>query len=476
MLRTPSWGLMLLLAGCGCRRGCAPEAAVEAAVTAPVSVAVPIAALSRAPWRTETVAELFCINEAVSVPQRLVRSGTLQPVDIAVMLEDDARLAVSVGARMVRANSANYPYVSWYEWQQRPRAQDRTDRYLALVQQAGLEPLVMIGPWPGNQTGNYTQRYVPQDMAAYTAWVQQVVERYDGDGVDDAPGLLRPVRFWEVDNEPDLHNRIPPKGAKRQVDPSTFETPSEYAQVLLATATAVRAAFPDAVVLNAGTFDTGRDSGRAYLDEVFAVPGALDAIDGLSIHAYFQEPTPERYLAALDNAQAVAAGRPVFITETGAPSELDGRSYVDENYHARMLVFVYGEALARGVERVCWHTLADPPAGRSGPGPGGGFSSHSLHRTTGRPPQQQREPKLAAAVYRRLVDLVGDVPVTSVEPVRIAGGRGVRVGGAGWLVYEGQDVVLPIDSGVVIDLLSGDETPWAGSVSAPALVRPATEG
>jgi len=423
-------------------------------------------------WHAATVGELFCINEAVSVPQRLVRGGSLSPDDIATMLLDDARLAASVGASTSRANTANYPYLNWYEWQRSPRTQDRADRYIALLQEAGLEPLVMIGPWPGNQTANYTDRYLPADMDAYAAWVQAVVERYDGDGVDDAPGLLRPVRLWEVDNEPDLHNRIKPKNARRDIDPSTFEPPDEYAEVLVATASAIRAVHPDAVVLNAGTFDTGRAHGRDYLERVFAIPGTREAIDGLSIHAYFQDRDGAGFLAALETAEAVAPGVPVFITETGAPSHHDDRSFVDERYHAQMLVFVYGEALARGVQRVCWHTLADPPAQRAGTGGAGGFSSHSLHRTTGRPPHQQREPKLAAEVYARLVRELGSLPTAGIMPAELADGRGLRLPGDAWLVYEGDGVVLPVDGGTVLDLLSGETAPWSGSVDAPAIVRP----
>ena len=35
-------------------------------------------------------------------------------------------------------------------------------------------------------------------MADFAAWVHSVVERYDGDGVDDMPGLIRPVRYYEI--------------------------------------------------------------------------------------------------------------------------------------------------------------------------------------------------------------------------------------------------------------------------------------
>jgi hypothetical protein len=44
--------------------------------------------------------------------------------------------------------------------------------------------------------------YLPVDREKYGAFVQAVVERYDGDGIQDMPGLTRPIRHWIVDNEP----------------------------------------------------------------------------------------------------------------------------------------------------------------------------------------------------------------------------------------------------------------------------------
>ncbi len=44
----------------------------------------------------------------------------------------------------------------------------------------------------------------PSDWEAYQKWVTAIVERYDGDGTNDMPGLKMPVKYWEVLNEPDL--------------------------------------------------------------------------------------------------------------------------------------------------------------------------------------------------------------------------------------------------------------------------------
>lgn len=35
-------------------------------------------------------------------------------------------------------------------------------------------------------------------------WVRTMSERYDGDGIDDMPGLKYPITHWEISNEPDM--------------------------------------------------------------------------------------------------------------------------------------------------------------------------------------------------------------------------------------------------------------------------------
>lgn len=42
-----------------------------------------------------------------------------------------------------------------------------------------------------------------KDEAQYLRFLARVVERYDGDGVDDMPGLTAPIKFWQIHNEPE---------------------------------------------------------------------------------------------------------------------------------------------------------------------------------------------------------------------------------------------------------------------------------
>jgi hypothetical protein len=55
-------------------------------------------------------------------------------------------------------------------------------------------------------------RYV--NLTAFISMLQTAAERYDGDGVSDMSGLTRPIKYWQIQNEPEGNNScgkaIPP--------------------------------------------------------------------------------------------------------------------------------------------------------------------------------------------------------------------------------------------------------------------------
>jgi len=98
----------------------------------------------------------------------------------------------------------------------------------------------------------------PKDMDSYKRFVRALVERYDGDGKDDMPGLKYPIKYWEVINEP--NNDYPDQFniTDENIEMIThseeyfFGTGESYANVLKATYLAVKEADPDALVLIGG--------------------------------------------------------------------------------------------------------------------------------------------------------------------------------------------------------------------------------
>ncbi len=97
--------------------------------------------------------------------------------------------------------------ITWGEMQPAPALPidfSRMDRFVSEYQNAGFTELVLVlkptSRWASkNVLFNLAQR--PQFLDLYEAWVRSVVERYDGDGKDDMPGLKHPVRFFEVGSE-----------------------------------------------------------------------------------------------------------------------------------------------------------------------------------------------------------------------------------------------------------------------------------
>jgi O-antigen ligase len=138
----------------------------------------------------------------------------------------------------------------------------------------------------GNSTGP------PDDLADYANFVRAVVERYDGDGIDDAPD--RPiVRHFQIWNEPNLKNEW------------NWQTPrpEDFVDLLRVGATAARAASPEVVILFPGLAPTDGLDRRApmteleYLDRVYkAGGGAYFDVMAAQSYGLGQPPSEHRYV------------------------------------------------------------------------------------------------------------------------------------------------------------------------------------
>ncbi|MFT5684583.1 MAG: hypothetical protein ACI8RZ_005524 [Myxococcota bacterium] len=434
----------------------------QSTTVAPILTAPPL------PQPGGTAGAFFGINEALSVPSALVFNRKVTGEQQRAELVEDGLGVRALGATIIRANSHTYPFFNRKQYNRNAVvSQERSDRYFSVLAESELDMLAVIGPWPGIQTGNHTSRYLPDDMDAYTRFVEDIVERYDGDGLDDAPSL-RPVLAWEIDNEPDLHNRVPPRGAKRDVDPSTFQTPSEYAEVLLATAAAIRRADPDATILSGGMYNVRAPAGEAYLKAVLSTEGVLDAVDVIALHCYSDDDNLDAIEQTLAMGARLAPGKPIWITEIGVSSEGKHR-WQSETWQAQMVVGIHAVALIGGAERLFWHTLADPPQrddSKSMP-----FAHHSLmasQRSTWEPGEEAaRRMKPAGTAYARLTTLLADVPRADIAEIPASGGRLMSAGDA-MLAFWGTPQLPPGDW-VIEDVLTGASL---DAPVAPAWISP----
>lgn len=129
----------------------------------------------------------------------------------------------------------------------------------------------------------------PADLNDFADYVRKVVERYDGDGIDDAPGSPR-IAAWQIWNEPNAWETWP-------------GTPAEYGALLVAGYQAVKQADPTALVVTGGlyVFDGGWNDGRGhrdglafFQDAINAVPQAWNSFDALAIHPYMPDVAPDQ--------------------------------------------------------------------------------------------------------------------------------------------------------------------------------------
>jgi len=163
-----------------------------------------------------------------------------------------------------------------YDWSE-------TDKWVKSAQKHGVHTLATVFPYADwdqcrlgcevSSTDHFARgrnqiphsRCMPCDINAYATWLSNLVERYDGDGVGDMPGLIMPITHYEILNEPELNG-----------PELTFfiGTPKEYAIILNASYNAVKTACTDCYVLHAGAAGSGNTI--SYWDEVFSYNVSFD--------------------------------------------------------------------------------------------------------------------------------------------------------------------------------------------------------
>jgi uncharacterized repeat protein (TIGR01451 family) len=221
-----------------------------------------------------------------------------------------------------------------------------------------IEIVTSIGPEGAEQTGYCeTNSWKPIDEEQYIAFVETTVERYDGDGVNDMPGLVNPIRYWQVGNEPN-HGRY---GART----------NDFDYLHRITWQAIRRADPSARVILAGMgngpapvgFLTNFDAAFAPILERLGGNYA-DVFDfhwygDASGHYRMQDQATgadllEHMRDAIEDT-GIAPGIPIWVTEMGSyssPVETPEVKAQTEREHAQDLMkrMIYGSS--RGIKRI----------------------------------------------------------------------------------------------------------------------------
>ncbi len=171
---------------------------------------------------------------------------------------------------------------------------------------------------PG-RVGIPISRCVPCSLQDYKNFVAKMVERYDGDGIEDMPGLKIPIKYWEVLNEPEM--------AEPRL---TFfiGTQEEYVEILKASNQAIKSACLDCKVVQGGAQHSMPDN-LAWWEKVFDWGGA-NYFDVANIH-YIREGDLSTLNVKAFKALMQKKGikKPIWVTEAQYRSENEIELSVD---------------------------------------------------------------------------------------------------------------------------------------------------
>ena len=202
------------------------------------------------------------------------------------------------------------------------------------------------------RTGNICS----DDTGRYKIFVQNLVEHYDGDGVDDMPGLTDPVLYWEIGNEPE-------GGCANGM--SAFQ----YGENLRMAYQAVKAACPVCKVLHAGTIG---DSAPLFWDSVYTF--YHDYIDIANIHVnapkdhIFDFNWMQHQVDWINNARSnYGVNWNVWVTEwgiySGSPDGAVQTPFVSEEEQAGRYAKFYSYGLANHITNWVFDQQGDTASG-----------------------------------------------------------------------------------------------------------------
>ena len=108
----------------------------------------------------------------------------------------------------------------------------------------------------------------PCSMDDYKNFVTKLVDRYDGDGVNDMPGLVKPIKYWEIMNEPEFNMFF--KGSEE-----------DFVEIFNFSSQTIKEKQKDAVIIMAGAAGMFPENKKYWKS---ALPKIKDNFDIANIH------------------------------------------------------------------------------------------------------------------------------------------------------------------------------------------------
>jgi len=238
---------------------------------------------------------------------------------------------------------------------------------VANASEAGIQILLTISDQP-----EWAAEYPmgpPHDEGALFEFVQALVERYDGDGVNDAPGSPK-IEHFEFHNEPDNTDAY---RASRGTHGYWGNRGTEYGQLLQKLYPVVKKANPDAKLVMGGlALDWFVGSGgvfdRDFLDDVLAACQGVPCFDVANFHYYpvFHGVWAPYGYGVIGKTNYVrqtmakygVAGLPIFCTEIGW-SGGEAVGWGGEEAQARYAVQGFVRGLSADLSMLIWFKAHD---------------------------------------------------------------------------------------------------------------------
>ena len=159
---------------------------------------------------------------------------------------------------------------------------DKADEYVTYAQNRNQTTIATIWPFANweqksckrkkgrSPFGKHFVKYLskPCSMENYEIFLSALVDRYDGDGTNDMPGLTKPIVYWEIMNEPEFKMFF--KG-----------TEDEFVEIFNFSSKLIKSKQKDAVIIMAGAAGMFPESKKFWKS---ALPKIKDHFDIANIH------------------------------------------------------------------------------------------------------------------------------------------------------------------------------------------------
>ena len=159
---------------------------------------------------------------------------------------------------------------------------DKADKYVTYAQNHNQKTIATIWPYSNweqksckrkkgrSPFGKRFTKYLskPCSMENYKTFLLALVDRYDGDGQNDMPGLTKPIIHWEIMNEPEF--RMFFKG-----------TEDEFVEIFNFSSKLIKSKQKDAVIIMAGAAGMFPESKKFWKS---ALPKIRDHFDIANMH------------------------------------------------------------------------------------------------------------------------------------------------------------------------------------------------